>query len=249
MLFRYAAQRTAFLALAVSFLVLRSAIAQDQPGAPTAETTYRGDLHTLAERILKRAGAAKCHPNHCTILVANFIGPSGSTSRLGIQLADSISAELLSQANGVQIVDRGRLQDFLVREHIPSNLLSNREAARWLAREFKANAILMGTIEQLGDRWNLSTELWNISNKGVGPQEATWLTISDPRSSLELQEPYEMARTITTPAAPKSTTLYRAGVNATTVPQCVYCPPPLYTNEARAAKYQADVILAAISHN
>ena len=243
MLFRYAAQRTAFLALAVSFFVLSSAIAQDQPGAPTAEATSRGDLHTLAEGILKRAGASKCHPNHCTILVTNFIGPSGSTSRLGIRLADSISAELLSQANGVQIVDRGRLREFLDRERIPSNLLKDRDAARWLASQFKADVVLLGTIEQLGDRWNLLTELLNISNKGIGPQEATWLTIADPQSSLESMEPYEEERPAASPGVAKDTTPSRPGVNGVGVAECIYCPPPLYTDAAQKMKFNGSVVL------
>jgi TonB family protein len=236
-------RRDALLAVAIFFFVLNSALAQDQQGALAPGANYRGDLHALAGRILKRADGAKCHRNHCTILVANFIGPSGSTSRLGVELADSISAELRSQANGVQIVERVRLQDFLVREHIPSNLFNNREAARWLADQFEANAVLIGTIEQLGDRWNLLTELLNISNKGIGPQEATWLTIPDPQSSLAPFEPYDAERQNPVVTSAQGDVLARAGVNGVGVPMCDYCPPPTYTDPARKVKLNGSVIL------
>jgi TonB family protein len=241
--FRCVAQRAAFLATAVSFLVLGSAVAQDQSGARTTGAAYSGDLHTLAARILKRAGAAKCHRGHCTILVANFIGPSGSTSRLGIQLADSLSAELAAQAHGIQIVDRSRLREFLDRERIPSNLLKDRDAARWLASQLKADVVLTGTIEQLGDRWNLLTELLNLSDKGIGPQEATWLTIADPQSSLESLEPYEEEGPAASPSVAKGTTPSRVGVNGVGVPECIYCPPPLYTDTAQKLKFNGTVVL------
>ncbi len=197
----------------------------------------------LAARILKRADAAKCHRDHCTILVANFIGPSGSTSRLGIQLADSISAEMATQANGIQIVDRSRLREFLDRERIPSKLLEDRDAARWLASQVKSDVVLMGTIEQLGDRWNLLTELLNISDKGIGQQEATWLTIADPQSSLESLEPYEEEGPAASAGVAEDTTPSRAGVNGVGVPVCIYCPPPLYTDTAQQIKFNGSVVL------
>jgi TonB family protein len=35
----------------------------------------------------------------------------------------------------------------------------------------------------------------------------------------------------------------RAGVNGTGAPQCIYCPPPHYTKEARAVNYNGTVLL------
>lgn len=235
--------RVVFLAVALFFPVPGSAFAQNQPSAAAGDAEYRGELNDLAGRILKRAAKAKCRPNQCTILVANFVGPEDSTSRLGIQLADSLSAELRSQANGVQIVDRGRLQNFLVREHIPSKLLSNREAARWLADHFQANTVLMGTLEQLGGRWNLLAELLNVSQEGIGLQEATWLTIRDPESSLAPFEPHDSERLSPAVSSAGGSAPTRAGVNGVGVPLCLDCPPPLYTDEGRKAKINGTVVL------
>lgn len=38
----------------------------------------------------------------------------------------------------------------------------------------------------------------------------------------------------------------RPGVNGVTVPRCVYCPNPNYTDEARRAKYNANVVLQVV---
>ena len=36
---------------------------------------------------------------------------------------------------------------------------------------------------------------------------------------------------------------FRAGINGVGVPECIYCPPPLYSDDARKAKYQGTVTL------
>jgi TonB family protein len=228
---------------AFSFLVVGSSFAQVQQSSRESNAPYREEIKALAGRILKRADKAKCHSNSCTVLVANFTTPSGSTSRLGTELADSVSAELLAHGNGVQIVDRSRLRDYLVREHIPSNVLKDREAARWLATEFQANVVLLGTIERLGDHFNLLTELLNISNDKVGPQEAMKIAIPEPQEAFAPFEPYDAERPGATITPEHASTLARAGANGVGTPTCIYCPPPQYTNAARKAKFVGTVVL------
>jgi protein TonB len=36
---------------------------------------------------------------------------------------------------------------------------------------------------------------------------------------------------------------FRAGVNGVGIPECIYCPPPLYSDDARKAKYMGSVVL------
>lgn len=241
MLRRGGTARCFVLATAFCFIVVGSCSAQDQQGSSESISLYRAELKVLAARMLKRADKAKCHPSNCTVLVANFTTPSGSTSRLGIQLADFISADLLAQGNGIQIVDRSRLRDYLVREHIPSNALKDREAARWLATEFQANAVLLGTIERLGDHFNLLIELLNISNDKVGPQEATQIAIPEPEEAFAPFEPYDAERPGQKEPA-GAPPFVRAGAGGS-VPSCIYCPPPQYSNAARKVKFTGTVIL------
>ncbi len=40
--------------------------------------------------------------------------------------------------------------------------------------------------------------------------------------------------------------VFRAGVNGVGIPECVYCPIPLYSDEARKAKYQGTVVLQVV---
>jgi len=229
---------TVYFSLAVGL-----SFAQDPQNLPESNPPYRTELKTLAGRILKRADKAKCHPGSCTVLVANFTTPSGSTSRLGIQLADSVAAELVALGGGVKVADRSRLQDYLVREHIPSDALKDRRAARWLATEFQANAVLLGTIEQLGDHFNLLIELLNTSSDAVGPQEAMKIAIQEPVEAFAPFEPYDAESFRAAKTSEHTSPPMHAGTNGATVPQCIHCPPPVYTNTARKVKFTGTVVL------
>jgi len=228
---------------AFSFLVVGSSFAQVQQISRESNAPYREEIKALAGRILKRADKAKCHSNSCTVLVANFTTPSGSTSRLGIELADSVSAELLGQGNGIRIVDRSRLREYLIREHIPSDALKDREAARWLATEFQANVVLLGTIERLGDHFNLLIELLNISNDKVGPQEGMKIAVPEPQEAFAPFEPYDEERPRSEPTPRHVSPPVRPGANGASVPACIQCPPPQYSNAARKVKFMGTVVL------
>lgn len=228
------------LALGACLFVAGMVQAQDPQSSSARGDVYREQIHSLAGRLLKRAEKAKCHAN-CTILVENFRIPSGSTSHLGIQLADSVAAELTAQGRGVQIVDRSQLQDYLVREHIPSAALKDREAARWLATEFHANVALVGTIEDFAGRYNLLTELLNVSDDKVGPQEAVTIAIPEPEEAFAPFEPYDAERP-GQKAPAGAPPFVRAGAGGS-VPSCIYCPAPQYSNAARKVKFMGTVIL------
>lgn len=222
------------------FFVAGIARAQDLQSSSARGALYREQIHSLAGRLLKRAEKAKCRAS-CTILVENFTMPSGSTSRLGMQLADSVAAALAEQGRGIQIVDRNRLQDYLTREHIPSVTLKDREAARWLATEFNATVALVGMIEELGGNYNLLTELLNVSSDNIGPQEAMTIAIPEPEKAFAPFEPYDAERP--GQQAPSGAPPFvRAGAGGS-VPSCIYCPPPHYSNVARKVKFRGTVIL------
>jgi TonB family protein len=216
------------------------------PQASLALTPQQQDqLHNLAARVLQHADKAGCKKSSCTILVVNFAGSTGSTSILGMQLADAVSAQLTAQSNGIRIADRGRLQSYLEKERIPSNLLEEDNAARWLAMENAANAVLVGYAkeEQTGIHLRVQLldahELLRKGNGKEGPIED--LTFANLSGDLAPAEPFGNL--------PKSDKDYQAmkaasskGV-ATTPPRGLRTPDPQYTDAARTAKFKGNLIL------
>jgi len=217
------------------------------PQTALALTSQQQDqLRDLVSRVLKHADKAGCRKNSCTILVVNFAGPSGSTSILGMQLADAVSAQVAAQSTGIRIADRGRLQSYLEKERIPSSLLEEDNAGRWLAMENGANSVLVGYVKEEQTGIHLRVQLLDAhelvakanGKEKVGPIED--LTFADLSGNLAPAEPFGQL--------PKSDTEFQAikasskGF-ATTPPRGLRTPNPDYTNAARLARFKGNLIL------
>ncbi len=215
------------------------------PQAPLALTSQQQDqLRDVAARVLKHADKAGCKKSNCTILVANFTDPSGSTSVLGIQLADAVSTQLTAQPKGIQIADRGRLLSYLERERIPAKLFNNDKAIRWLGRQMGATVILTGTMELSGSSLQVRTRLLSCERDKAGPEEAFAFPYSGPAEDLKPMEAFApqlpATETFSSPA------ILQAGKGGIKPPGCVYCPNPSYTNPARLAKFSGTAVLDVV---
>jgi TonB family protein len=228
---------------------------QAPPTPPLLSFEQRDQLRDLAARVLQHADKAGCKKSACTILVANFTDSSGSTSTLGMQLADAVSEQLAAAAGDIRVVDRKRLYTFLETERIPSKFLAEDNAERWLAMEQSANAVLVGHLDGGGNRLTVTLQLLDAhflvgprERREVrkGPQETVQMTITgvDEQSRMAA-EPFREA---SASKVAEDQGILRAGKNGVTVPSGVYMPPPDYTDPARIAKFQGSlVVLVKIS--
>jgi TonB family protein len=218
------------------------------PQTPLALNSQQQDqLRDLVARVLQHADKAGCKKNSCTILVVNFTVPTGSTSILGMQFADAVSTQMAAQSNGIRIADRGRLQSYLERERIPSNLLEEDNAGRWLAMENAANAVLVGYVKEEQTGIHLRVQLLDAhelvkkadGKQKVGPIED--LAFANLSGDLEPAEPFGQL--------PKSDAEYQAmkaaasEAAAATPPRGLRTPTPQYTDAARIAKFKGNLIL------
>lgn len=215
------------------------------PQTPLALTSQQQDqLHDLAARVLQHAAKAGCKNSSCTILVANFTGPSGSTSILGMQLADAVSAQLTALSKSFRIADRHRLQSYLEKERIPSKLLEEDNAARWLAMKNSANAVLVGQLQDAQTEIQLRVqlldahELVRTNGKKGAIEDVTFANLS---GDLAPAEPFgQLPRS--DPEHPATKTGSSSGI-ATTFPRALRAPNPQYTDAARIAKFNGNLLL------
>jgi TonB family protein len=215
------------------------------PQTPLALTSQQQDqLHDVVTRVLKHADKAGCKKNTCTILVANFTDSSGSSSILGLQLADEVSKDLVSQQNVFRIIERSRLRDYLEQERISEALLHTEKAMRWLGKQLGATAILTGETRDEGASVRVETILRSCDKEKAGPNEAFTFPYSGSKASL--------APIVSTPKAAAVSNVstnppaFRAGMGGTGAPVCTYCPPPSYTDPARAAKLNGTALLDVV---
>jgi TonB family protein len=216
------------------------------PQTPLALTSQQQDqLQDLVARVLHHADKAGCKKSKCTILVANFTGSSGSTSILGMQLADAVSAQLAAQSKSFQIANRHRLQSYLENERIPSKLLEDDNAARWLAMENSANAVVVGYLQDAQTGIHLRVQLLDAhelvrkTNGKMGPIED--VTFANLSGDLAPAEPFgQLPRS---DSEREATNAASSSGTATTFPRALRAPNPQYTNAARIAKFNGNLLL------
>jgi TonB family protein len=243
--------RVSQFALFLSSVMFLAPLSQATPNVPPAQgpqtplalTSQQQDqLYDLVDRVLKHADKAGCKKSACTILVANFTGSSGSTSILGMQLADEVSKQLASQQNAIQIIERSRLRDYLEQERISDTLLNNEKAMRWLGKQLGATAVLKGTTDNQGESVRLQVSLLSCDKDKSGPTETISFPDSDAMTDLAPVDSY--AESLPSSNKPSVPVVLRAGGGGASPPSCSYCPNPSYSDPARAAKFNGTVIMA-----
>lgn len=246
----FSGSRISRLALFLSFSTLLTPLSSPNLSIPPTQATQsplgltsqqQSQLHDLAARILQHADKAGCKKSSCTILVANFTDSSGSTSILGMQLADAVSAQLTAQSKGIHIAGRQLLQSYLEEERISGKLLNNDDAIRWLGKQLGATALLTGTTADEGGSLRVQARLISVVKSKAGPAEEFSFTDPDSKTHLSPIEPFPKALPV--PDSPSVPLILTAGKDGVSAPRCSYCPPPSYTDPAREVKFNGTVLL------
>jgi TonB family protein len=229
-----------FAALAIVFFAGSAQASAQETAPPRPEA----QIHEVASRILQEAEKANCKSRTCRILVTDFVVSSGLTSQFGLQLADQFSKELASQRNGIQIIDRSTLREYLEKERISSDLVSNDSAIRWLGKALNATTVLTGVTKHLGSFVHVQLRLLSCDKEKTAAIEEFTVPRPDAANTLSGFDPIAQAaskdRWASAPAA------YEAGPGEATLPVCLYCPAPPYSDAARAAKFEGQVVLDAV---
>jgi len=245
--------RSSWLALCLSFSAFLAPLSPaalnvplaSAPRTPPVLTSQQQDqLHDLVARVLRHADKAGCKKNTCTILVANFTGSSGSTSILGIQLADELSQMLATQQTAIRVIDRSRLHAFFEQQRIPSKDFQQEKALQWLGKHLGATTVLEGGIQEQGGSVRARVNLRSCDKDRQGPFEEVRIPYPDIEAGLRPLEPFPAnPPSLNSPSTPMIT---KAGAGGLDAPRCVSCPQPSYTDPARVAKFQGTILLEVV---
>jgi TonB family protein len=189
-------------------------------------------ISRLAARIaepLQKAHATK-------VLVADLRGPEGQTHPIGKYLADQLSVSLQKDFPNLQVIDRPQQKtNPNDQAHSGDEVRDLKEMKKW-ARKLGANVVITGSFAKV--------------SQGIGVSlSATFC--KDSQGSLDLANGLiaitdEITAVSLDPIPSFKNGIARAGTGGITAPTCVYCPDPLYTDAARAAKYQGRVVLNVV---
>jgi TonB family protein len=189
-------------------------------------------ISRLAARIaepLQKAHATK-------VVVADLRGPEGQTHPLGKYLADQLSVSLQKDFPNLEAIDRPQQNaNPNDQAHSGDEVRDLKEMKKW-ARKLGANVVIIGSFAKVsqGIGVSLSPEFCNGSRRSLDLTTGL-IPITDEITAVS-PDPIPLFKN----------GIARAGTGGTTVPTCVYCPDPLYSPKARAAKYEGTVVLNVV---
>jgi TonB family protein len=161
-------------------------------------------------------------------------------ARLGSLLADDFAKSVSSIANGFEVEDRAALAAYLKENWIGLDDLQSQAVCLTLARSMGGAGVVFGSLEA-GANQQLKI---NLRLEGVGP---AWtgdaqFPLTESLQALWKEPAANYARG--PEAIPVEPGILRAGADGVSLPTCVFCPSPDYTDLARAAKYRGTVELS-----
>ncbi len=221
-------------------LLSASAAAQDSATrlAPNAEA----QMDSLASRVAGQIRQSKIDPENTKVFVFDFSNAVDKEfSELGRLLADRFSTALANQADGFVVLDRQLLTAYLKDNWIDQREIQSNGIALALARSMGATGVVRGNLEEDPDHQLLLT----LRLEGFGPawSAGSLLTLTGEMQAL-FEEPLPtFMRASPIPAEPG---MLIPGLDGVGIPECIYCPPPLYDDDARAAKYQGTIELSVV---
>ncbi len=165
----------------------------------------------------------------------DFLDAEGTRTDRGALLAATFSKALSERAHTFNVTDRSAVQRSYASSRPTTGDLQKLDALTQLAMDNGADAILWGTVSR------------DVKSLGVE------LSVIDCRTQKELyhlhyQEEFGPGFEAQFPATSDSSgrIFYFAGYYGTTMPKCVQCPDPSYTDTARSAHLTGVVHLSVL---
>jgi TonB family protein len=237
-----------FAALAAGMIALLACgIARATSGAqdanPASSRIVQDQMDSLASRLAEQIRQSKIDPAYPKILVIDFSNASDKQfSKLGALLADELAQSLAGFASGFQVQDRKEFSAYLKENWMGLEDLQNEVVCLTLARSMGGAGVVRGTIAtEANQRLRIS-----LRTDGLG---TSWSGEAEFPATLEMQEllkqpAISFARSADT--VPVEPGILQPGVDGASLPVCVFCPSPDYTDLARTAKYRGTVELSLI---
>jgi TonB family protein len=217
-----------------------SAAAQDS--APRWAPNAEAQLDSLASRVASQIRQSKIDPENTRVFVFDFSNAVDKEfSLLGRLLADRFSTALRNQADGFVVLDRQLLTAYLKDNWIDQKEIQSNGIALALARSMGASGVVRGDLEEDPDHQLRLT----LRLEGFGPawSEKSLLTLTG-EMQAQFEEP--LPTFLRRSPIPTEPGVLIPGLDGVGIPACIYCPPPLYDDAARAAKYQGTIELSVV---
>jgi TonB family protein len=215
-------------ALAVSLLIAWPTCVQNSV-VPNAVSNFDAALGQLVFQI---AGALQ-KERVTRVIVADLADQTGKSHPVGRFLADRVSAILLRDYPRLDTISVPH-SEAVLDDSDTRDGKSFPNTRKW-AKNLGAKAVIIGTFAKAPE----GMDIWLAAVKTGSGQ-----TYAQTKGVVPIS--VEIDAMLGEPIPAPRTRIAKAGIGGVTVPVCIYCPGPQYTDKAKAAKYEGTVILQVV---
>ncbi len=202
---------------------------------PLAAQQENSSLAPLAEKIAEIVHHAPASSKGERIVVVDFSEFGGGVTQLGVQLAGELSQELSVPGHFLVVVPRVELKKLREEEMVDVAELRNEALALYYSRKVEARFAVLGFLVASADSLELRFRVMDAYREKIVGEASGVLPLDVNRKALLGKQVPELGLT--------DVQLPTPGKGGYTVPRCVSCPSPQFTEAARAAKAGGSVIL------
>jgi hypothetical protein len=211
-----------FISCALLFMVIQVASAQQT-----------ADGQGLAPSVAAALTKAKVK----SVVVFDFLGPGDKLTQLGEDLADTFSRSLAKQAPQVRVIDRSELRAVIEKNRVAPTVARESELAWWLARQLKAQSLIVGRIEPAdGARIHLTLSAATVE-RGKNIENFSLDIPVTPEMREHFVKTLFLTNAATTPPP---------GTRFGSFPTCRHCPRAEFSGAALNQKQDGIVLLVAV---
>jgi TonB family protein len=200
--------------------------------AQISSTSIDPAISQLAGRI-----AGPLQKVHATkVVFADLKGPDGQTHPVGRWLSDQLANSCNRDFPGLEIIIRPQHEEVPEGVDEAGNQRQAFKSVEEWARGVGANVVVTGTFAKFSDGIGISLRALSSLDPARSLVEATGLVPVTEAITAMFPEPIP---------SPKDG-IPRSGVGGVGVPNCIYCPAPRYSGDARQAKVEGTVVLQVV---
>lgn len=201
-----------------------------QQAATSPEPIHSPEMDALAAKLLLKLNEDKV----TSVVIVGGGGSGGKVSELDVNLRDCLNEALVRQATGVHVATRDETAAELKRLRISIGMLYSDTLAGWIATNAHADGFVTIEMERVGNgHAAITAEVFDKRTRIVYDKK-TKAEVSSAKFEAQIDLTETQAKSATRDYHPPLNTLAgMAGKDGASMPTCIYCPKPEYTEEGR----------------
>ena len=204
--------------------------------------TYQPQIDTLADRLARDIQRLSQPPAHKSalpprILVADFPNQRGQSNVLGQRIADALADAQQTRLSPNALLPRKQFQEAMQSAGISPDDLRKHGVLAWQAAHTGANLLITGRLSRTDETTTLELTLTHPDGDQVSTA-STELTLSPDLAKLA-RDPVDWSPDPNAAMVCPSP----ADTKGATPPKCTLCNPPSFTEAARKAGWQGNLLL------